>query len=279
MSASAQRKHRKFLQRQAKKRDRDRPRHAVQVVPDRDAPWDAAPEQVRVVVERFDGYAGLRNGLRRLAHHRGEWAGIPMPVEGMRLVIEPTYPKAEGLMAIGKKDEPASEAPSHKIRNRFWSSRYKSFCYAVEENGKVDARIELPNHPIKILLDTLGAADAWGIEQESNAVHTLGQMLRHRQFKQYMLTGTFVERSERSGVLYLFRRLRPTIAFSTRTGVMKILAALCMHPIGYYEGSWAGAMTPTDDVIAHLAMMRGDEHMLWRRANQHAAYRPEAGIF
>ena len=26
------------------------------------------------------------------------------------------------------------------------------------------------------------------------------------------------------------------------------------------------------------AMMRGDEHLFWRRSNQHAAYRPEAGL-
>lgn len=40
----------------------------------------------------------------------------------------------------------------------------------------------------------------------------------------------------------------------------------------------AGAMCPTDDVIAHLSLMRGDEKMFWRRCNQHPAYRPEAGL-
>jgi hypothetical protein len=37
-------------------------------------------------------------------------------------------------------------------------------------------------------------------------------------------------------------------------------------------------MCPTDDVIAHLALMRGDEAMFWRRCNQHPPYRPEAGL-
>lgn len=32
------------------------------------------------------------------------------------------------------------------------------------------------------------------------------------------------------------------------------------------------------DVIAHLALMRGDEHMFWKRSNQHPPYRPEAGL-
>ena len=43
-------------------------------------------------------------------------------------------------------------------------------------------------------------------------------------------------------------------------------------------GSWAGAMVPTDDVIAHLSLMRGDEHMFWKRCNQHPSWRPEAGL-
>ena len=42
--------------------------------------------------------------------------------------------------------------------------------------------------------------------------------------------------------------------------------------------SWAGAMCPTDDVLAHLMLMRGDEAMFWRRANQHAAIDPLAGL-
>jgi len=105
-------------------------------------------------------------------------------------------------------------------------------------------------------------------------------MLRHRQFKQYLLTGSFLETSERSGVTYVFRKLRPTLALSARSsdGTMKILCGLCMHPIGYYDGTWAGAMCPTDDVVAHLALMRGDEKMFWRRCNQHPSYQPACGI-
>lgn len=89
----------------------------------------------------------------------------------------------------------------------------------------------------------------------------------------------FAERSPRSGISYIFRRLRPTIALKAgKDDRMRCLAALCMHPIGYYDGSWAGAMCPTDDVIAHLMLMRGDEHMFWRRSNQHPAWSQFAGI-
>lgn len=224
--------------------------------------------------------AALRNGLRRVANDRKEWAGIPMPMEGMRLVIEPTYPKAAELAAIGKPAEDEPDNDGAKLRNTFWSDRLRmNICIWEEADGRIlGGPAGKSNNQVGLLLATLEAADAWGIEQERNAIDTLGSMLRHRIFKQYLLTGMFLETSKRSSVHYLFRRLRPTIAFSTRTGTARILCALCLHPIGYYEGSWAGAMCPTDDVIAMLALMRGDEHMLWKRANQHHPSRREAGI-
>lgn len=214
----------------------------------------------------------------------GEWAGIPMPLDGLPLVIEPNYPHADVLSKIGKPiEEPPDEteiAMPPVIRNRFWSyyRRQHVIVFDAPETGKVDWGVQgSPNHTSQ-LLSTLGAADAWGIEQEGNAVRTLGTLLRHRPFKQYILTGMFLESSKRSGVTYLFRRLRPTLAISTRTAKSRILCALCLHPIAYYSGSWAGAMTPTDDVIAHLMFMRGDEHGFWKKANQHPPYDPNAGV-
>jgi hypothetical protein len=237
------------------------------------------------LLERFDGMAELRNGLRKMAIDRGEWAGIPMPMEGNNLVIEPTYPRAAQLMSIGRKEPGGEIDPTFKVRNVFWSWKWRRHVTIWELQGKIYKSIETETNPTGLLLETLSAADAWGIEQEKNAIDTLGSMLRHRIFKQYLLTGMFMEKSERSGVHYLFRRLRPTLAItmngrvkgSTKTEP-KVLAALCMHPIGYYEDSWAGAMCPTDDVLAHLMLMRGDEHLFWRRANQHPIWVPQAGL-
>ena len=62
------------------------------------------------------------------------------------------------------------------------------------------------------------------------------------------------------------------------SGGVRILACLCMHTIGYYRDTWAGALCPTDDVIAHLILCRGDERLYWSRCNQHAPGRPEAGL-
>jgi hypothetical protein len=56
------------------------------------------------------------------------------------------------------------------------------------------------------------------------------------------------------------------------------LCALCLHPIGYYGDTWAGVMCPTDEVIAHLLMMRGSEEKYWANANQHPIDHPAAGV-
>lgn len=199
--------------------------------------------------------SGLRNALRLLAADKREWAGIPMPLDGHPLIVEPTYPKAEALMRIGHREPEAPELADATIRNRFWSWNRRCTVVVWEKDGRIDWGLER-HHPIDLAIATLGASDAWGIEQESNAVHTLGTLLRHRQFKQYLLTGMFMETSPRSGVTYLFRRLRPTLALSSKSGKLKVLCALCLHPIGYYEDSFAGAMCPTDDVIAHLMLSR-----------------------
>lgn len=197
--------------------------------------------------------------------------------------MEPRYPNAEALSRFGERAHEPTEHDGARLRNSFWSWRWRTRVLIWQE---ADGRIQwgkVPRaHGFGFLLSTLSAAKVWGIEQEARAVHTLGTLLRHHQFKDYMLTGCFAERSRRSGLLYFFRRLRPTVAVSTRPdrkhAEPRIIATLCLHPIAYYENSWAGAMAPTDDVIAHLMLMRGDEPMFWRRAQQHAPFEHESGL-
>ena len=213
-----------------------------------------------------------------MAGERNDYSGCPIPLDGQRLVVEPTF-KYKGLGDVGKEEfEPVPEG--FKVRNTFWSHKYRChYAICEEPDGKVwGTPFAGSGSQANALLLTLGASDVWGIEQESNATQLLGTMLRHRQFKQYLLTGMFLEKSERSGVTYLFRKLRPTVALSSNTGHPKVLACLCLHPIAYYEGSWAGAMTPTDDVVAHLAMCRGDEKMFWKRSAQHNPRETESGL-
>lgn len=238
------------------------------------SPWRAQPAARRDAIESLDNFAPLRNKLRFMAEEKEEWAGIPIPIDGEDLIINPSYPWAK---ALGK--QPAKDDPDHgTLRNRFWSTRHRCDIYVFEKDGTVDWGFVPGVHHLDYDLRTLGCSFAWGIEQEAAATQLLATMVKHIAFKQYLLTGTFLETSPRSHITYMFRRLKPTVAIKARNGKLRIMCTLCMHPIAYYANSWAGAMTPTDDVIAHLSLMRGDEAMYWRRCNQHAAHRPEAGL-
>lgn len=229
-------------------------------------------------LEALDNFSPLRNKLRQLARERGDWAGIPMPLENEHLIVEPKYPNAQALMDINAKP---TEPHDFELINQWYCARLRCEIFVFREQ---DGRITHGKYPafnsLRFALGTLGCAEAWGIEQESRAVQLLGTLVSHRQFKQYMLTGTFLESSKRSGIAYLFRRLRPTVAIASdiAKNTTRVMCALCMHPIAYYRDTWAGAMCPTDDVVAHLTMMRADEPMFWRRSTQHPAWRPEAGL-
>lgn len=226
-----------------------------------------------------DTMAATRYMLREMAGAKDEWAGIPLPIDGVNLIVEPSYRFADIMNARPDSDDDDT-VPRFNLRNIFWSWRWRCDIAIWDEGGTLHWGKIPRGNSLTESLNTLEASVAWGIEQEHNALQTLGTMLSHPVFKQYLLTGSFLETSERSGLTYMFRKLRPTVVLSPHNpdDRMRILCALCLHPIAYYADSWAGAMCPTDDVIAHLALMRGDEHMFWKRANQHMAYRPEAGI-
>lgn len=204
-----------------------------------------------------------------------------MPLDGERLVIEPSYPNAEALTGMcGQKDVEYGPPPGF-LRNVFYSHKMRCRINVWQDfAGRVHWIADPAIHHFGHDLTTLACSEAWGLEQEGNAVQLLGTLVRHRQLKQYLLTGMFVEMSKRSGHTYIFRKLRPTVVLHRSAGnePLRIMCCLCMHPIAYYAGSWAGAMCPTDDVIAHLMLMRADEPMFWRRSNQHAPGTPEAGL-
>lgn len=245
--------------------------------------WEDGTPESRDAIESRDRFAEHRNKLRRIAEYAGEWAGLPVGIEGEELVIAKGYKWAHVF------DKPAGDDPMEgwKVVNRWWAAEKGGEIIVIEKDGKREW-VRIPGvHHFDLDFSTLGCSVAWGIEQESRAVHMLGTLVKHHQFKSYMLTGMFLESSHRSGVTYCFRRLKPTVAITRQPSVVfpklkrievKILACLCLHPIGYYRHSWAGAMTPTDDVVAHLMMMRGDEARYWKQANQIEPYRPEAGL-
>lgn len=245
----------------------------------------AEEQKMLTRIEQLDPHADLRNKLREVAASRDDsWAGIPMPLEGEQLCVEPRYPGAGLWNSLG--EEQASDAGPvplerrFKQRNAFHCSRKKMDVYVLEKHdGRVTFHWQPMVHHLRQDMHTMGCSEAWGIEQEGKAIQLLGTLLRHHAFKHYLLSGMFLETSKRSGLTYLFRKLKPTVVITPNKGNhLRVLCALCMHPIGYYRDTWAGAMCPTDDVVAHLQMMRGDEAMFWKRSQQHPAWSPLAGL-
>ena len=255
------------------------------------ADYPAATETHRAIRSKPSlTWPDVHAGLARAAKHAGEWAGFPMPIEGTRMVIHPSYPFAKNL---GETFMPAPQArvcrnedvrEDVELRNEWRSYRDGKEISIWREGKKFLHMFSRRQNSAPLLIGTISAARAWDYDAELRAMETLKRHVTDWAFRCYSMTGTFLETSPRSGVIYMFRRLRPTLAMTARpdrngrdVGV-RALCTLCAHPIGYYDGSWAGALVPTDDVIAHLLMMRSDEHFFWRVCNQHQVWAPEAGL-
>jgi hypothetical protein len=182
---------------------------------------------------------------------------------------------------IAPPELPDPEVDGWTIHNEWYSQRLGR-TVAIITNGVRVKSLVMGAHDyvqrLELAIRTGLAAEAWTSETETTATSRLAELIKPHLWHSYMTTGAFPEVSERSGVLYFFRRCRPTVAIKVDQHGSRILCALCLHPIGFYQGTHAGSMCPTDDVIAHLLMMRADEPLFWRRANQHAPWKPESGI-
>lgn len=219
-------------------------------------------------------YEQLAEKLVSLSQERSEWAGIPIPLPGLR--VEPKYPYK---MHFDTKDT-INECPDmYEVINEWRCDRLGINVVVVEtETGRREARYSNPNRAT-IWLETLAASKVWPLRAEQKATEKLAELINEWQMRCYLLTGTFMESSPRSKVFYLFRKGRPTVAMKAdHKDQMRVLCALCQHCVGYYQGTWAGVMVPTDEVIAHLVMMRGDEKLFWKRSNQHPAHHPGAAL-
>lgn len=226
--------------------------------------------------------------LQARAVANGWLEGVPYPVKDLTLVLSPGHPLKPFLEPLFNNrnvaDRVCTDADVNEtefIRNQWRHPRVPGLVvYLVQRGPKVEAHTSRPtNAPADMLFGTMVAADAWTVEAEERALGKLRELLPEHMWVRYRLSDCFIETSKRSGVLYMFRKLRPTLACSMRGPKVRILASLCMHPLGYYAGTWAGTMTPTDDVIAHLLFMRADEHGFWKTANQHPPEAAESGLF
>jgi hypothetical protein len=235
----------------------------------------------------------LAQASRNLAESsigRQDWSGLPIPVPGLRLVLEPRY-KHKAMENFRWKEcydetgtrhaipqESPPQASEFRRINSWWNDKYHaSIVVCRDKSGHARFIVESQDR-LSFTLRTLEAASAWPIEAEQKAQKKLASLIPGNLFELYLLTGHFTETSNRSQVTYLFRKGRPTIALRESEECSYWLCALCLHPIGYYGETWAGVMCPTDEVIAHLLMMRGSEEKFWANANQHPINHPAAGV-
>lgn len=237
--------------------------------------------------ENSQAWNGLRDRIAELAIARGEYGGYPLPDGTVPLVMEPRFPLGSMHGAVcGSGDAPTKEMMD-RTGSLFdfsngeiflisaWYSEVARGDVWVYHTGNGQAKFAVIKKSrddtlASQLLHTLGCSRNWSVKAEEMALAKLRELVQPHQYRDYVLTGTFIERSERSQVLYMFRRCSPTIAIRhSDDGTLRVLTHLCGHPIGYYEGTFAGAMVPTDDVISHLLLMRGDEVFYWRKCNQH----------
>jgi hypothetical protein len=219
-----------------------------------------------------------------------DWSGLPMPIPDLNLVLEPRY-KHQDISEFRWKEcydqdgvrqtieeEPPGRPSEYRRVNCWWNSRYQvTIVVAKDKQGRARFYPEFQSR-LAFTIRTMDAAVAWPIEAEQKALKKLATLLAPDVFELYQLTGHFAEISKRSGVLYMFRKGRPTIAIRQTEEDSNVLCALCLHPIGYYAETWAGVMCPTDEVMAHLLMMRASEEKYWANANQHPVDHPAAGV-
>jgi hypothetical protein len=117
------------------------------------------------------------------------------------------------------------------------------------------------------------------VEAELRARESLKAKITEAQWKCYVLNDAFIEHSPRSDLHYIFRKGYPTIALTFHGSPEgRAIAALCLHPMGFFQYTHAGLMTPTDEVICHLLMMRADEHKFWAKSGQWRVTDTRSGI-
>lgn len=224
----------------------------------------------------------MRRQLNLLSQKAGEHCGLPPTIEGERLIVEKNHRAYKVFQEINANQAAKEGDDSDKCQmiNQWYSKRTNTDVVLWREpDGRFQwGQLPAANH-LKHDFRTMACSIAWSISAECNAMEKLRELIPDHLWRGYFLSGMFLETSKRSGVTYIFRRLRPTVALRpSPSGEMRVLACLCQHPVGFYQDSWAGALTPTDDVISSLLLMRADERFYWKRCNQIPAYRPEAGL-
>jgi O6-methylguanine-DNA--protein-cysteine methyltransferase len=203
---------------------------------------------------------------------RGVPLGLTVTVNG----LAERRARTEAEMNIG-------ETLRANTRNSWQTLGDQSVCVVDTENGPM-AWIE-PDAGVRLRKLMSGMTVRMGshltVEAELKAQELLKSKINEAQWRCYVLNDLFLESSPRSDLKYIFRKGKPTLALSFHGAAAKqgrVIAALCLHPMGYYQYTHAGLMAPTDEVVAHLVMMRADEHFFWKKSGQWNAWDTRSGL-
>lgn len=241
----------------------------------------------------------VRRGIASLCEDRGWHHGVPIMSStdtSRRMILAKGCPLSETHghdVPVSMDGRPQihvctsqdiDEAESGPLVVNAWNPTPFTVAVLRTRKGASVTRIDTSKDRLNMLMNTMvcqaGAVDS---DAELKAMITLKGKINDNQWDSYLLAGGFPETSKRSGVTYLLRKGLPTLAIrcvpKPEGGEeRRFLAALCNHPLGYFEGTHAGAYPPTDEVIANLLSIRADEHALWKRSNQHGINDIQAGI-
>lgn len=230
---------------------------------------------VAVAKELFD--------LQDWGKGEGALAGVPLYLKNEYLVLASKYPLVLHALYARMNRKYILKNSVDKIRNVWFSSKRNHWVYIFQTpEGKITHRVDNGTQDrFRLFLRSSDFSVATNkFEAEKIALEKLKTLITEANFQEYFVTGSFFESSERSKIIYCFRRSRPTIAFRPTNDPEKpkILATLCCHPVGYYFQSFTGVLAPTDEVVAHLLMMRTDERIFWKKSQQHTPDSPLSAI-
>lgn len=231
-------------------------------------------------------WAELIAALDEIAQAHGHEYGLPMPdiENGHRFVPAKRTPLAHTNITNPIRTEYGQELATRnmKIRNSWESLGDVTVTVIDTDEGPMSLKTLHAGQRLRKMIDGMSLRASlpnMTADAEMKAMETIKKKLSVGQWNSYALNGIFPERSKRSDIYYFFRKGLPTIAVSYHKNKGgRVLAALCLHPIGYYTGTYVGAMTPTDEVIAHLILMRGDERRFWAKSGQWHPSDPRSGI-
>ena len=230
----------------------------------------------------------------QILHERGIHCGMPRGANECRIIT-----KNEKLAVILKgmnpgaysdgNDDFAEATDNEWVAHRAWqtSREWKGSFWEVlvfknSQTGR--CRLVLKEYQpwlrrFNFMIETIGRRAMYcDVSAELTARRRLFQELAQHQQDAYTVSDAFIEIG-RSGIRYILRKNRPTIAIRrAQDGTERVLCALCMHPVAYYDETWAGTLPPSDEVLSHLLMIRANEKLYWRKSNQIPPEKVNSGV-